>query len=302
MLALLGPDRLISYNRITVSTRRLTRNPTNVAEIVIRPQHKLAINLKELWDYRELFYFFAWRDIKVRYKQTAIGASWAIIQPFVTMVVFTLFFNRVAGIQSGSALPYAIFSYSGLLFWNYFSSTLNQVANSLVSNQAVITKIYFPRIIAPISATLLGLVDFFFAAIVFAGLMVYYKIVPGAAGLLLLTPMLVLSLIACLGVGSFLAALNVKFRDVRAAIPFIIQLGLFLTPVIYPVSLVPKRFQWLLSLNPMSGVINTMRASLLHQGMIDWHGLLISTISAIVMLLLGIAYFKRTEREFADII
>lgn len=273
-----------------------------MAELVIKPQKRLNISLRELWAYRELFYFFAWRDIKVRYKQTAIGATWAIIQPFVTMVVFSLFFNRVAGIKSPGGIPYPIFSYTGLLFWDYFSNSLSQVSNSLLANQSVITKIYFPRIIAPMSATLLGLVDFFFAGIVFAGLMVYYHITPGLVGILMLIPMLALSLAAALGVGTFLAALNVKYRDVKAIVPFIIQLGLFLTPVIYPVSLVPKRFQWILNLNPMSGVINTMRAGLLHQGMIDWRGLLVSTISALVLLALGFAFFKRTEREFADII
>lgn len=272
-----------------------------MTELVIKPQKKLAINFKELWIYRELFYFFAWRDIKVRYKQTAIGASWAIIQPFLTMVVFTLFFNRVAGISSGN-IPYPIFSYTGLLFWNYFSTSLNQVSNSLVVNGSVITKIYFPRIIAPVSATLLGLVDFFFASIIFAGLMVYYGIAPKPIGLVMLLPMLLLDLVACLGVGTFLAALNVKYRDVRAAIPFITQLGLFLTPVIYPVSLVPKRFLWLLNLNPLTGVINTMRAGLLGQGQIDWQGLLVSSASSVILLILGVIYFRRTERGFADII
>lgn len=270
-------------------------------ETIIKPQKKLAINLKELWRYRELFYYFTWRDIKVRYKQTLIGASWAIIQPFITMVVFTLFFNKVAGIKSG-AIPYAIFSYTGLLFWDYFSSSLNQVSNSLVSSQSVITKIYFPRIILPISSTLLGLVDFFFASIVFAVLMIYYKIVPGFAGVALVIPMLLLSLITCLGIGSFLAALNVKYRDVKAAIPFIIQIGLFLTPVIYPSSLIPNRFHWLTNLNPMSSIINTMRAGLLHQGTINWGSLLISTLVAIIILVLGILYFRKAEREFADII
>lgn len=270
-------------------------------ETLIKPQKKLSISLQELWAYRELFYFFTWRDIKVRYKQTAIGASWAIIQPFITMVVFTLFFNRVAGIESGN-VPYAIFSYTGLLFWLYFSTSLSQVSNSLVNNQSVITKIYFPRIIIPISSTLLGVVDFFFAGIVFIGLLFFYQVQPGLLGILLVLPMLLLTLVTSLGIGTFLGALNVKYRDVKAAIPFIVQLGLFLTPVIYPISLVPERFQWILNLNPMSGVINTMRATLLGQGSVDWMGLGISVLSATVMLIIGILYFKRTEREFADII
>lgn len=272
-----------------------------MTEIVIKPQKNLTISLKELWNYRELFYFFAWRDIKVRYKQTAIGASWAIIQPFVTMVVFTLFFNKVAGIDAGD-MPYAIFSYTGLLFWSYFSTSLSQVSNSLVGNQQVITKIYFPRIIIPISSTLLGLVDFFFASIVFAGLMLYFQIVPDFLGIILIIPMLLLTLITCLGLGLFFSALNVKYRDVRAVIPFIIQLGLFLTPVIYPVTLIPEAYRWLINLNPMAGVINTMRASLIHHGTLDWVGLGISTLSALTLLFIGVFYFKRTERKFADII
>lgn len=270
-------------------------------EIIIQPKKRTQINWKELWSYRELFYYFTWRDIKVRYKQTLLGASWAIIQPFATMVVFTLFFNHVAGIKSG-AVPYAIFSYTGLLFWNYFASALSQVSNSLVGNQGVITKIYFPRIIIPASATLLGVVDFFFAAIVFAGLAFYYHIAPGTEGLLMILPMLILSVIAALGVGTLFAALNVKYRDVRSIVPFIVQIGLFVTPVIYPVSLVPHKYQWILSLNPMSSVINTMRSGLLHQGSINWAQLGISCVSAFILLWIGIAYFKRTERQFADII
>ena len=270
-------------------------------EIVIQPKKKVRIDWKELWNYRELFYYFTWRDIKVRYKQTLIGAGWAIIQPFATMVVFTLFFNKVAGIKSG-AVPYAIFSYTGLLFWNYFASAFGQVSNSLVGNQGVITKIYFPRIIIPASATLLGVVDFFFASVVFAGLTIYYHITPGLEGLLMIIPMLVLSIITALGAGIFFASLNVKYRDVRAIVPFIIQIGLFLTPVIYPVSLIPHKYQWLLSLNPMSSVINTMRSGLLHQGSINWAQLGISVLSACVFLWIGLTYFKRTERQFADII
>lgn len=274
-----------------------------MSETIIRPQKKLAIDFGELWHYRELFYFFTWRDIKVRYKQTAIGASWAIIQPFITMVVFTLFFNHVAGISTGSeAIPYAIFSYTGLLFWNYFSTSLNQVSNSLVSNQAVITKIYFPRIIAPFSATLLGVIDFFFAGLVFIGLLAYYHTMPGLVGVLMVIPMLLLTMITSLGIGTFFAALNVKYRDVRAVIPFVIQLGLFLTPVIYPVSLIPHKYAWLIGLNPMASIITTMRAGLLHQGAINWTQLGVSTVTALVLLVFGLIYFRKSEREFADII
>jgi lipopolysaccharide transport system permease protein len=270
-------------------------------ETIIQPQKRLRINFTELWRYRELFYFFAWRDFKVRYKQTFIGAGWAIIQPFATMVVFTIFFNKIAGIESG-AIPYAIFSYSGLIFWNYFANTLGLVSNSLLSNAGVLTKIYFPRIIVPASSTLLGLADFFFAGIVLAGLMIYFGFAPQLSGILMLLPMLLLAMATAFGAGTFFAALNVKYRDVRAIVPFLIQILLFLTPVIYPVSLVPQKYQWVLYLNPMTGVISTMRAGLLSEGSINWAGIGISTAVALTLLVTGVLYFRRTERRFADII
>jgi lipopolysaccharide transport system permease protein len=270
-------------------------------ELVIKPQKRLKVDWKELWSYRELFYFFAWRDIKARYKQTAIGIAWAILQPFIMMVVFTLFFNKVVGIQSG-AIPYAIFSYTGLLFWNYFSQALNRSSESLVANQGIITKTYFPRVIAPISATIVAAIDFCFAGVIFVGLMAYFRIVPGLEGVLLFFPMLFVSFIAASGLGMFLSALNVKYRDVRQALPFFIQTLLFITPVIYPVSMVPERFQWLLYLNPMTGVITVMRSTLLHEGAVDWGLVGISVMSAGTLLIGGLIYFKRKEREFADII
>lgn len=271
-------------------------------ELVIRAQKNLRIDWKELWGYRELFYYFVWRDIKVRYKQTAIGVAWAIFQPFIMMVVFTLFFNKVAGIDSGSAVPYAIFSYSGLLFWNYFAQALSRSSESLVGNQGMITKIYFPRIILPFSTTIVGLVDFFFALIIFIGLLFYFDITPSLLGIVLFLPMLLLSFIAASGLGMMLAALNVKYRDVRQALPFFIQTLLFLTPVIYPVSMVPERFQWLLFLNPMTGVITTMRASILHEDTIPTGLVMISVASALLLFTIGLMYFKRRERKIADII
>ncbi len=272
-------------------------------ETIIKPKKHMAVDWKELRAYRELFFYFAWRDVKVRYKQTAIGASWAIFQPFITMVVFTLFFNRVAGIQTGSAaVPYAIFSFIGLLFWNYFSNALNRSANSLVDNQSVVTKVYFPRLIPPISSTIVSLIDFGFALIVYIGLMVYYHIAPTPLGLLLFLPAVALTFVAATGPGLFLAALNVKYRDVKQILPFIIQTGLFLTPVIYPVTAVPQKYQWILYLNPMTGVINAMRASLLGLGTINWLLTGVSVLSAGLLFVFGLYYFKAKEREFADII
>jgi lipopolysaccharide transport system permease protein len=271
-------------------------------ETIIKPTRRLAINWRELYAYRELFFYFAWRDIKVRYKQTAIGASWAIFQPLITMVVFTLFFNKAAGITSGSTIPYAIFSYSGLLFWNYFSGALTRASSSMVDNQSVITKVYFPRVIPPISSTIVALIDFGVASIVFAGLMVYFRIVPSVLGLVLIIPMILITFIAATGIGFFLAAVNVKYRDVKQALPFFIQTGLFITPVIYPISQIPDRYRWLFYLNPMTGVIGTIRAGLLGQGSIDWQLIGLSTLVSVLAFLGGLLYFRTKEREFADII
>ncbi len=272
-------------------------------ELIIKPTKKLSINLKELFAYRELFFYFAWRDVKVRYKQTAIGASWAVLQPFVQMVVFTLFFNKVAGIQSGNAaVPYAIFSYTGLMFWNFFSQALTKASNSLVDNQAVVTKVYFPRLLLPLSSTLIGLIDFAFAFIVFIGLAFYFGIPPTLTAVLLLPVALFVTFVASSGIGMFLAAVNVKYRDVKQAVPFFIQIGLFITPVIYPVTAVPVQYQWILYLNPMTGVINMMRGSLLHTAPINWSLTLLSFGVAILFFMIGLIYFKAKEREFADII
>jgi lipopolysaccharide transport system permease protein len=270
-------------------------------ETIIRPNSHSTLNLKELKAYRELFFYFAWRDVKVRYKQSIVGIGWAVFQPFFTMVVFTLFFNKVAKISSG-AIPYAIFSYTGLLFWNFFSSALTRSSNSLVQNQSVITKIYFPRIIAPISATIVALIDFFFAFIVFVGLMIYYSITPGAAGLVFFIPAILITFLAASGLGMFLSAVNVKYRDIQQIVPFFIQVGLFLTPVIYPVSLVPDRFLWILYLNPMTGVISAMRSWWLHQGTINPRLFAISVFSSVILFIFGLIYFKSKEKEFADII
>jgi lipopolysaccharide transport system permease protein len=271
-------------------------------EIVIKPGGALRFELKEIWSYRELFYFFAWRDIKVRYKQTALGAIWAMFAPFVTVVVFTIFFNRVAHIKSPGTVPYAIFSYTGLLFWNFFAAAVSATSGSMVANQAVITKIYFPRLIAPFSATIVNLVDFGFAFILYAALLVYYQVTPGLAGVVLLLPMLALTFFAATGIGLFFGALNVRYRDVRFIVPFLVSTLIFLTPVIYPVSLVPQRYQWILYVNPMTGVIQTMRAGTLHQGAIPWSMLLISVASLVCAFVLGLFYFLREERSFADYI
>ncbi len=269
-------------------------------QTIIKPERWLKIDFKELWHFRELFYIFAWRDVMVRYKQTAIGIVWAILQPFIMMVVFSVFFGKVAGIDSGD-IPYPIFSYMGLLYWNYFSNALNGASASLVSNQAMVQKIYFPRLIVPLSGIFVFLVDFVFAAVVLGGLMIYYHIPPTFLGIAMVIPSLLISTIAAAGLGLFFAAVNVKFRDVRYALPFFIQLLIFVTPVIYPTGVLGK-YEWLWFLNPMSGVISTMRTAMLGTGDINWVLYGGAAAVSVFLLVLGVVYFKKTERYFADIV
>ena len=271
-------------------------------ETIIRPHRKLSLNLSELIKYRELLFYFAWRDLKVRYKQTVIGAAWAVLQPLASTVVFTLFFNRVAGIQPDGNIPYPVFAFLGLMYWNLFSASLTKSSNSIIDNQGVITKVYFPRLIPPLSSGILALVDFVISAVFFGVILYIYKIVPGLEGLLLLAPMVLITLTASLGLGLFFSAVNVKYRDVRQALPFMIQTLLFLTPVIYPITLVPESFRWILYINPMCGVISLLRNTILGLGSVRPLYLLISFASAILMFIVGIFYFKSKERGFADII
>ena len=260
----------------------------------------IPIDLKEIWNYRELLYFLTKRDIKVRYKQTVLGGLWAIIQPVFTMVVFTLFFGRLAKMPS-DGIPYPIFVYAGLLPWTYFANALSTSGNSLVGSANLITKVYFPRLIIPASASLAGLLDFFIAMLVMGAMMIYYNFIPNIG--ILLFPFLVgLTFLCAVGVGLWLSALNVQYRDIRYVIPFLIQLWMFVSPVIYPVSMVPQRFQWLLAMNPMGGVINAYRASLLGHMPINWSLLGLSTVIIIILFLSGLYYFRRMEKTFADVI
>lgn len=278
-------------------------SPMATAEttLVIRPRKRLSLkDIKELWIYRELLYFFSWRDIKVRYKQTMIGVMWAVLQPFINMIVFTVFFGKLAGIPSDN-VPYPIFVFTGLLFWQFFSDSLSETSNALVANKAIITKVYFPRLIAPISSVITKFIDFSIASVVLVGLMIYYGFAPHMSGLFILPVLLVISFMVSLGLGLFLSALNVKYRDVRYALPFFIQILLFVTPVIYPASIAGK-YSWILALNPMTGVIQTARAALLGTTPINWTLLGISFVASMVILAIGIAYFKNIERYFADII
>jgi lipopolysaccharide transport system permease protein len=256
--------------------------------------------LTEVWRYRELFYFFAWRDVKIRYKQTVLGGAWAILQPLFTMVVFTVLFGHLGNMPS-DGIPHPIFYYSALVPWTYFSGALAFSANSLVGNASLLTKVYFPRVALPASSVLSGLVDFAVASIVLIAMMVYYGVPIGWR--LLLWPVLVVPLVVLtLGTGMLLAALNVRFRDIKHAIPFATQLWLFVTPIIYPTSFVPERFRILLMLNPLAGLIDGFRASILPERQVDWQLLAISTILTLVIFAVANRYFRRTERDFADIV
>jgi lipopolysaccharide transport system permease protein len=273
--------------------------PLELPELVIRPRtgwNPLALG--DLWRYRELVFFLAWRDISVRYKQTVLGAAWAIIQPFFTMVVFSIFFGALGGISS-DGLPYPVFSFCALIPWQLFAYSLTESGNSLVSNQNLITKVYFPRVVIPLSATLGGLLDFAIAFVVLLGMMLYYGIRPTAAVWTL--PFFVLLAIAtALGAGLWLSALNVEYRDVRYTIPFLTQFWLFLTPIAYPSSLVPEQWRTLYALNPMVGVVEGFRWALLGTGSAPGPVFAVSILASLLLLVSGLFYFRRMERTFAD--
>jgi lipopolysaccharide transport system permease protein len=254
----------------------------------------------ELWDFRELIYFFIWRDIKIRYKQTAIGAAWAVLQPLLTMLIFSLFFGRLAHIPS-EGLPYPIFYYSALLPWMYFAASLQNATNIIVENQRVITKVYFPRLALPLASVLSGLVDFGVSFAMFVVLMVYYGIRPTAA-ILWFPVFILLAILTALGVGLWLSALNALYRDVRYVLPFLVQFWLFASPVAYPASLVPQKWRWLYGLNPMAGVIEGVRWSLTGHTNPPDRLIFVSTAAVLVLLVSGLAYFQKVETTVADVV
>jgi len=264
------------------------------------PGRWLDLNLRELWDYRELLYFFVWRDLKVRYKQTAIGALWAILQPFLTMLVFSLFFGRLAHIPS-NGLPHSVFYYSGLLAWIYFAGALQHATNTMVENQRVITKVYFPRLLLPMASVASGLVDLAFGFVVFLGMMLYYGIAPGRA-ILLMPLFLLLAVLTALGMGLWLSALNAIYRDVRYVVPFLIQFWMFASPVAYPSSLVPERWRGLYGLNPMAGVVEGFRWSLTGHGQPPNAILFVSIAMVLFLLAGGGVYFQKMEGTIADVV
>ena len=275
--------------------------PESVPTLIIRPPEGWSqLGLRELWEYRELLYFLTWRDIKVRYKQTALGAAWAIIQPFFMMLVFSLFFGRLAGVPSDN-IPYPVFTFCALLPWQLFAQALQESSNSLVANERLITKVYFPRLVVPIAAVLGGLVDFAIAFVVLLLMMAYYGIVPGLA-ILYLPFFILLAVMTALGVGLWLSALNVQYRDVRYTLNFLTQFWMFITPVAYPSSIVPGKWRALYGLNPMAGVVEGFRWALLGKTEAPGPLLAVSVVAVVLILVGGLYYFRRMEETFADIV
>ncbi len=268
--------------------------------IVIEPSRSwVPLNLRDLWAFRELLYFLTWRDVKVRYKQTALGVAWAILQPFCTMVIFTLFFGRLAGVPS-EGVPYSLFAFAGLLLWTFFANSVTNSGNSLVGSANLISKVYFPRMIVPGAAVGAGLVDLAIGFVLLIGLMAFQGVVPGWSILFLPIPVLLVMTLA-LGVGLWMSALNVKYRDIRYALPFLIQLWMFASPIIYPASMVPQKWRWAFALNPLTGAVEAFRASLFDKP-IEFAPLAVSAFFTFAVLVFAAYDFRRVERTFADIV
>ena len=274
----------------------------NSKEIIIKPQSKwVLIDLAEIWRYRELFYVFTWRDLKIRYKQTLLGVIYVVFQPIVSTVIFTIFFGNLAKIPSGN-LPYSIFVLNGLIFWNFFSGSLNRASNSMLENVNIITKVYFPKIILPLSVMVTFFVDFVINFIIFLCYAALLGYIPNFSIILLLPLTIILTAITIIGLGLFLASINVKYRDVRNILPFAIQIMLFLTPVIYPLSIMTERNKFIMALNPMTTVVEAMRTVFYADFTLNPFIILISSLSALSFLFIGLWYFHRTEQLFADIV
>lgn len=271
-----------------------------VPTTIIQPSRGLlSLKLGELWRYRELLYFLTWRDVKVRYKQAVLGFLWAFIQPFLKMVVFSVVFGGLAKMDS-EGFPYPIFLYAGLLPWQFFSEAVNRSGQSIVAEANLITKVYFPRLIMPVASVGACLVDFAISFGILIGMMFYYQMVPNAS-ILMMLPLVLMTILAALGIGMLVSALNTAYRDFRYALPFLVQIWMYLTPVIYPVKIIPESLRWLISLNPMSGIVDAYRSAILGKPF-EWGNLGISLAIATIMFLIGLAYFRKTERYFADIV
>jgi lipopolysaccharide transport system permease protein len=275
---------------------------SNQSELIIEAGRTESQYWKDLWRYRELFYFLSWRDILVRYKQTAIGLAWALIRPFLTMVVFTIVFGSLAKLPTEGNAPYPILVFSAMLPWQFFANALAECSNSLIGNANLISKVYFPRLIVPASSVIVSFVDFLISGIILLALMVWYNFVPSWR-IVTLPLFILIAFAAAMGAGLWLAALNVKYRDFRYIVPFIVQIGLYVSPVGFSSTIVPAKWRLLYSLNPMVGVIDGFRWAILGgSSKLYWPGFTISTVLVIFLLISGIWYFRKTERTFADVI
>lgn len=274
----------------------------NQREIIITPNKTLGDSRRELWEYRDLFYFLAWRDFKVRYKQTVIGAAWAVIRPLLTMIVFTVVFGQLAKLPTEGEAPYAIMVFTAMLPWYFFATTLSESANAVVNNSAMISKVYFPRIIVPTAPVFVNLVDFVISFVILVGLMVYYRFMP-SIHILLLPLFLLQAGLTALGLGYWIAALNVKYRDFRYVVPFIVQMGLYISPVGFSSQIIPESWRLIYSLNPMVGVIDGFRWMILgDQSALYAQGLYLSIAVSLLLFLVGLNYYSKTEKQFADTI
>lgn len=273
----------------------------NDFDLIIEPGRTEKNYWKDLWRYRELFIILSWRDLKVRYKQTVIGVAWSVIRPLLTMIIFTIVFGKIAKLPSEGNAPYAIMVFAAMLPWQFFANSLSESSNSLVGNANLITKVYFPRIIIPASTVIVSLVDFLISFGLFIVLMIYYQFIP-SINILLLPMFLLLAFFTSFGIGLYITALNVKYRDFRYIIPFIVQFGLYISPVGFSSSVIPEKYRLIYSLNPMVGVIDGFRWAILGESNIHWSGFTLSVIITFLILFYAIRYFRNMEKSFADII
>lgn len=285
----------------TTSASNLSTSKNEPQVVLIKPSKAwVSLNLRSLWEYRELLYFLTWRDIKVRYKQTVLGAAWAILQPFLTMVIFSVFFGRLVKVPS-DGIPYPLFAFTALVPWTFFANGLNQSSNSLIASANLLKKVYFPRLAIPVATVLAGVVDFVLAFVVLLLLMAYYRVAPTIN--IIWTPLLLaLAFVTSLGVGLWMSALNVKYRDVRYVVPFLVQIWLFTTPVAYPSSLLSEPWRTVYGLNPMVGVVEGFRWALLGANTAPGPMVLVSAVAAVLILVSGAFYFRHMEKIFADVV
>lgn len=275
--------------------------PPQVSTLVIEPSGRFPrLDLRELWAYRGLFFFLVWRDIKVRYAQTVLGAGWAILQPLLTMAVFTVIFGLLVRVPS-DGVPYAVFALAALVPWTYFSTALTGASNSLVTSTNLLTKVYFPRLVIPFAPVLAGLADFAIAFAVLLLVMLGYGIVPSPLAVVAVPALTLIMMLAAAGMGCWLAALNIQYRDIKHAVPFLVQVWMYASPIVYPLSLVPERYRTLYALNPMVGVVEGFRTVLLRTGVVEWSSIAVSLLAGVLLFVSGVLYFRRAENVFADV-